>query len=225
MWLFAFLIFALNPDLHASDTFDRSVVIYPLGDSITRGIDDVGYRQFLYNMLAQQDVSAHFIGSLSNGPANFLEPRHDGHNGRTINYIERNIATWLGNSSPDLILLMAGSNDIEAWFAPDVKGMPARMGKLLDRIVALRPDALLLVSEITAIDNDKYDAQAVSFNKALKDLVTARANPRLIFVPMHDVVARSELVRLDHPNPEGNRKIALRWLDYINKYYFLKTTH
>jgi lysophospholipase L1-like esterase len=202
--------------LHAGLAMADSLVIYPLGDSITRGADNIGYRQFLFEDLRAAGIEASFVGSLKNGPKDFPQPNHEGHNGWTIRQIDSRLDGWLSTFDPDMILLMIGANDIEAWL-PKWRSMPERFERLLDHIRQLRPGAVLLVSEVTPIANDRFEAQALVFNEQIKSIVAAKADAgeRILFVPMHDALDRSDLKDLDHPNPEGNRKIAARWTDYV----------
>ena len=197
---------------------ERVLRIYPLGDSITRGIEDAGYRLPLFQLLKRNGTKFHFVGSLSSGPQSFPEKAHDGHNGWVISQIKNEIAAWTATFKPDLILLMIGSNDIEG--SLDVHGMPARMLDLLLAIRRARPSARIFVSEVSLIRIPRFDAQAVAFNVLLKQIVyrfRQRGEP-VYFVPMHDVLQLDEIDSVDHPNAQGNWKMAERWLQFISPY-------
>ena len=223
--LFKTLAIWLLPCLLLADSFlapssgpqekPSSLVIYAIGDSITRGIDDIGYRKFLVELLASRGVRAHMIGSEQNGPAGFKENHHEGHNGWTIGDIGHEIHAWLERFDPEVILLMIGSNDIEQ--AVDVSHMPERMDHLLEQIRQKRPNAILYVSEVSLIDHPLFDRQARTFNQKMKKLVEQKKlkNHRIVFVPMHDVLSRENLIELDHPDPAGNLLMAQRWLQFL----------
>ena len=84
----------------------------PLGDSITYGTGvEGGYRLGLWNSLLQDDFQVDFVGSESDGPVN-IDPDHEGHPGKTIQFIRENIRNWLNAHRPDIVLLLIGTNDI-----------------------------------------------------------------------------------------------------------------
>jgi len=101
--------------------------IMPLGDSITRGFsgstDQTGYRRYLYLTLTGEGYDIDFVGSLFEPiplPDDF-DRDHEGHsgwstdeilNGRPLDPSAGNLAIWLPESEPDIILLHIGTNDI-----------------------------------------------------------------------------------------------------------------
>src|SRR6476620_7017518 len=97
---------------HAAAT---PVKVMPLGDSITDGFTFAGgYRVQFYNRLVADGLtsSLDFVGSQSNGPASLLDREHEGHTGWHVADIAANIDTWMTNSSPSIVMLMIGTNDI-----------------------------------------------------------------------------------------------------------------
>lgn len=90
--------------------------LLPLGDSITHGVihsgdtESGGYRTALQARLADLGVLADFTGSLSNGPA-AIDRHHQGHRGWTIDQLNDRQAAIAAAAQPDVILLMAGTND------------------------------------------------------------------------------------------------------------------
>ena len=189
--------------------------IMPLGDSITRGKDDDGYRSHLAKLLLRQGISFRFVGSLKDGPWWSGERDHEGHNGAQIHDLIGGIAGWLAQAKPDVILLMIGANDVEA--NNDLPGMPQRYQTLLDRIFAAAPRARVLVSEISLIRIPEFDQRARAFNPKIKEIAraTAARGHAVTFVPMHDVLSPLELDAVDHPDFRGNQEIAARWMTHL----------
>ena len=190
-------------------------LILPLGDSITRGKDDDGYRSSLAKLLMARRIPFHFVGSLSNGPWWSRERAHEGHNGAQVDHLLAMIDERMRTYRPDVVLLMIGANDLEA--NADLAELPARYQKLLDRIVAARPDVKVLVSEVSLIRVPEFDRLAREFNPKIQAMATAMAKRghRVRFVPMHDVLSPRDLDAVDHPDFFGNQKIAARWMDYL----------
>ena len=196
--------------------------IYPLGDSITRGIDDAGYRTYLYNLLEAQGVAFKFVGSLTNGPDWLPEKNHEGHNGWKIDDLIQNIDAWLPTYKPDIILLMIGANDVEADI--DLATIEQQYRTLLGLIISKRPQSQIYVSEVSLIRMKDWDNQAQKLNADLPAMVgeflAKGANIKL--VPMHDILALDQIDALDHPTPIGNEKMAARWMSYLNAFSFTK---
>ena len=196
--------------------------IYPLGDSITRGIDDSGYRTYLYKLLEAQGIPFHFVGTLVNGPAWLPEKNHDGHNGWKINDLIQNTDAWLETYKPDVILLMIGANDIEA--DDTLATVEVHYRTLLSQIIAKAPTAQIYVSEVSLIRALEWDQQAQRLNADLPAIVSEFANKggNVKLVPMHDILSLDQIDVLDHPTPAGNEKMAARWMSFLNAYSFTK---
>jgi lysophospholipase L1-like esterase len=90
-----------------------TIKIMPLGDSITQGQNTSygSYRKQLYSLLTARGVAVDFVGPLSDGT--FADPDHAGFTGEGINSIwGRVLAGILTTYTPDLILLLIGTNDV-----------------------------------------------------------------------------------------------------------------
>ena len=188
------------------------VVIHPLGDSITHGMDRDGYRGPLAKYLMGKNVSFRFAGTLDDGSSALTERKHDGHDGWVIDQITAHVDEWARAFAPDVVLLMIGANDVETGATVEV--VIARYRGLLDRIAAALPRAHVLVSEISVIRDDRFDRDAVEVNRRLRELVMARG-AHFTFVPMHDALTKSDLRDLDHPTTRGNAKMAERWWTHL----------
>ncbi len=156
-----------------SATFFR---IMPVGDSITAGYTDnpaftvpftFGYRGPLYALLeASFPGRFTFVGAspepLPSG--NLLNPatprpspdlvaldqdHHRGYGGFNTVSISSNIAPWLGADDPDIVLLMIGINDIGVDTTAEPVSAENGLQAIVETIVAQKPDAEVLVAQIT----------------------------------------------------------------------------
>ncbi|KAJ9353600.1 CAZyme family CE3 [Paecilomyces variotii] len=190
--------------------------ILPLGDSITfgyRSSDGNGYRWRL-----EQDLSrgnrVNMIGSVSSGT--MCDNQNEGHNGAVIS----EIATYANYSlpmRPNVVLVHAGTNDMNQPDDPD--SAPARLGSLIDQIVAACPDAAVLVAKIIPAANPTTMARINTYNKAVPGVVAkrARAGKTVMVVDFSHALTTKELVDGLHPTDEGYRKMGNVWYRGIQK--------
>ncbi len=94
--------------------------VMPLGDSLTAGGYNQdgqwkvggGYRVELDSILKAAGLDFVFVGSLHDGPPDFVNNAHEGHSGWRIEQLTAPVGGWLTVANPDLILLMVGTNDV-----------------------------------------------------------------------------------------------------------------
>ncbi|MFJ5233258.1 FG-GAP-like repeat-containing protein [Kitasatospora sp. NPDC088391] len=146
--------------------------VMPLGDSITAGYGSTdwnGYRKPLNTLLgAQSRYRADLVGSLSGGT--FADPDNEGHSTYTIDRITQGIDGWLVGAQPDVVLLHLGINDLNNGIPA---GAPDRLAGLVDRILADRPTATVLVQGLVPTTSGLEDAVR-TFNTAVQAAVQTR---------------------------------------------------
>jgi hypothetical protein len=124
--------------------------VLPLGDSITFGLGfDGGYRVELFQLALDGGHDITFTGTQQpNGPGmvdGVSFPRnHGGISGQTISQIAGRIPNPELGDMPHIILVHAGTNDMNG----QAQGADGRLGSLMDTLIAEAPDALLVVSNI-----------------------------------------------------------------------------
>ncbi|MDD7985332.1 hypothetical protein PQO01_10245 [Lentisphaera marina] len=155
---------------------DKVLRIMPLGDSITAGYTDnsawkhpfeYGYRAPLYKLLSEAKINFKFVGG-SAEPMNkkFGDPTHggaifpkfdlkamgqDGHRGYggwSIPKIQKNIAQWMVEDKPDIILLLIGVNGINS-------KSPQQLDSLVKTIYQTDESVQLIVAQITPYSSYK----------------------------------------------------------------------
>jgi lysophospholipase L1-like esterase len=195
--------------------------ILPLGDSITYGIQYAGaYRVELFQdaQTAHQHIT--FVGdsSLANGPttvAGVAFPQdNDGHSGWTIDQIAGLVPSPALQTNPDIVLLMIGTNDMYSTSQP-VAQAPQRLAALLDAIIKGDARALLIVAQITPLQNSTWETQVVTYNAAIPALVQARAGAgkHIAMVDMHTGFVTATMLSSDgvHPNQTGYNHMGDVW--------------
>jgi lysophospholipase L1-like esterase len=195
--------------------------ILPLGDSITYGIQYAGaYRVELFQDALNAHQNITFVGdhSLANGPATVggvaFPQDNDGHSGWTIDQIAGLVPSPALQTNPDIVLLMIGTNDMYSQSQP-VAQAPQRLATLLDKILGADTHALLVVAEITPLQNSAWETQVQSYNAAIPALVQARAGTgkHVLLVDMHTGFMTATMLSSDgiHPNKAGYDHMGDVW--------------
>ena len=164
--------------------------ILPLGDSLTfgsfRGSVWIpgGYRTAFHAELAAHS-NFQFVGSSDTNPSQPLsaagQTRHAGQPGFTIQQIITGVDTLLASSQPDYVLLMIGTHDVYNpvfWGGAavgtggaDTSFMQAKLQSLVEKIVAARPAAHVLVSSLLPIGllaDSAANIRVKNFNAAIE---------------------------------------------------------
>ena len=117
-------LFVLSLIVYPLSIHGETIMIMPLGDSITAGEhygyptngERIGYRKHLYELMVADGYDVNFVGSLNWGfdvtPA--FDCDHEGHPGWTASSITSNTYGWLVQNPPDIILAHVGTNGLSA---------------------------------------------------------------------------------------------------------------
>lgn len=196
-------------------------IILPFGDSITDGFGTGGgYRIELFRRARADGHDITYVGSLQNGPNQVdgvtFPRRHEGHSGWRIAQLVPLIPSPAFDTIPHVVLLMIGTNDVNN--NDSLAQAPARLGNLLDEIVATAPEALVVVAKITPLSS--RDAQVRAYNDAIPEVVASRvaAGKHLIVVDQYTDFPLIELVDGVHPSTDGYARMAGVWYRAIEPY-------
>ncbi|MDY7105326.1 MAG: GDSL-type esterase/lipase family protein [Actinomycetota bacterium] len=252
----------------AAEASTGPITIMPLGDSLTAGDDaevatqPQSYRGYLHAMLTEAGYDVDMVGSQSSPAVGDLaddpDPDHEGHGGFTIGpdesalcdgcqpspaNLSAHVEEWLA-TPPDVILLMAGVNDMlpepepteTGYYRPvDPADAAGKLGDLVDQIAALAPDSTIVVGSYPPIgflvdmNNPALAEGAEAFadlNQAAADLGAADPDDDIFSAPIRteldeswseDPGAPDSDVIGDglHPSPQGAEKIAEVWFDTL----------
>ena len=215
------------PDFNPCPAKGSPCVIMPLGDSISYGdgsSNHGGYRAPLFHLALTNHQSITFVGTFMDGPDtvdNVPFPKHhEGHSGYEIagdHGIAPFTAQAIKGYSPQMVLLMIGTNDIA--FNDDPAHAPMRLGGLLDIILQTDPNLLLIVAQIVPTTDDGKTALVTAYNAEIPALVKARhdAGKHIAMVDMYGAVTADANYKTDymfneyHPNDAGYVKLAETW--------------
>jgi Ca2+-binding RTX toxin-like protein len=212
-------------DLNAG-TVDRLLSIMPVGDSITYGVIDFanqeggGYRTKLWQRFQTEGRLVDFVGSQSSGPSTLGDRDHNGFPGRTIDFIDSQDETLLAEATPNVVLLMIGTNDSAT---DPVATMTAELRALLQSLTANSPETRVFVASIPPTQSDARNQIVDQYNAAIPGIVAelAAAGRKVSYVDM------TSLTKADistppadnglHPTDAGYQKIADLWYAALQK--------
>jgi lysophospholipase L1-like esterase len=192
----------------------------PVGDSITHGyqggsinVDGNGYRRQLWWNI--KDNIKHFVGSQMSG--NLPDPYSEGYDGAIIADIATFINGSLSSMRPNVVLIHAGTNDMNRPIDPD--NAPERLGAMIDEVVSICPDAAVLVAEIITTNNTAAAELGQTYNAAIPGVVSSRADDgkKVLLVDMSSLLTTDELTDGIHPTDEGYGKMADAWFAGIQE--------
>ena len=202
-------LMAATPTAASAAESNGGVKIMPLGDSITDGYNVAGgYRNWLWQHFYNDSYHVDFVGSGSNGPSTLGDRDHEGHTGYFIHQLDSGINAWLADANPRTVLLHVGTNDMAWDIAPSEA--PARLGGLIDKILAGAPSADVFVATIIPSADADDEAKGQAYNAAIPGVVQSKGS-RVHLVDMHSALTTADLADGIHPNATGYEKMANTW--------------
>ncbi|KAL9019778.1 MAG: hypothetical protein Q9185_002922 [Variospora sp. 1 TL-2023] len=188
----------------------------PLGDSITNGFqstDNNGYRLTLQRNLAGSKLL--LVGSADGGTMD--DNYHEGWNGFTINQIAEKAKLTQAFLRPNIVLVHAGTNDLNMGPPIDPDHAPDRLGALVDQLISYGPeDTVILVAQIIDAANAKTRALIRKYNDAIPGMVAQRAaNNHVAVVDFRNALSDSDYADGLHPNDVGYKKMGDIWFKAI----------
>jgi len=188
-----------------------------LGDSITAG-NGGGYRVKLQRDLTAGGRRFTMVGSQEDGsddPA--IQNGHEGHPGFWIENLAEQVDVWIRPRQPDVVLLMAGTNDILN-DSPS-NAVPNRLSELIDKVAAAAPNATILVSAVPSLLGK--DQARLAYNAAIPGVVSPKqaAGKKVAFVDVAAGVQLTDLRDGVHPNEAGDEKLGAAWAKALDKVY------
>jgi lysophospholipase L1-like esterase len=199
---------------------DGVLQIMPLGDSIARGHPGTGspaWAGFRLDLRARFDS----VGAVPNMVGPWLDGsgdnNHAGTSGARIDQINAQVPQAMVNYRPDVVLVMAGTNDVGQNY--ELATATDRMVALIQRVRQFRPTARVFVATIPAWGDPLRMPAVNAMNDSIRAAIAAAADPKVSMVPNH-IVGQDPAKDLHpdgvHPTPCGYAKLAYVWWMYVN---------
>jgi lysophospholipase L1-like esterase len=194
--------------------------ILPFGDSLTAGenTDAGGYRGYLFDKLQVAGVSIQFVGGRHNRGPMGPPTNQDNHEGYPGNYTY-NLSDYVEymNFQPDVILLMAGTNDVLSDGVTTDENV-ASLNALIEKILLKWDQKHLVVAKIPRNNLEGKSTIMIDYNAAIDGLVAQRvAQGHKVSVVDMFAVINPEDIDLLHPTESGYQKMAEEWFKAICK--------
>lgn len=135
--------------------------------------------------------------------------------GFIIDAVAEKMRISMPTNRPNIVTLLVGTNDMTQGVDP--AGAPARLGKVIDGILAFPPLTLVVVSSLPANADPMADGRINAFNAAIPGVVQQRVSSgrSVIFADCGRTVGVAELVDGTHPNDAGYKRIGRCFYDAI----------
>lgn len=208
--IFVFTCFIFCILLASGATIAQQIRIMPLGDSITHGehgSDPIGgFRDDLAELLLSQSINFTMVGTLNDGVSAY--PWHEGHPGKTADYLATNIDTWLRATFPDIVILHIGTNDINSLYSnTDIRD---DIERVLENIWAFNPNIPVLLCSVIP-RNDGFNSTNTDLCRLIQQLATKKLaeNKPIRYVGQNEVWVSNPSWKWDylydafHPNNDG----------------------
>ena len=226
--LLSFVIFIALP------SWAVPVKILPLGDSITDGAGynppHSSYRDELYDLLTDAGYDFEFVGTRSsnyNTNNKNITLKHEGVpsiradqiiDGTTL-YGEAHapLITKLTNYDIDIVLLLAGTNDIIQSHANDATTL-ADIQNIIDVLQDKNENVTVLVAKVIPVWSNPDES--INLNDLLtNNWATDQSTPlsSVVIIDQHTGISSSDLhTDLVHPNQSGEDKMAQKWFETLS---------
>ncbi|MFZ5479323.1 MAG: SGNH/GDSL hydrolase family protein [Myxococcota bacterium] len=180
--------------------------ILAVGDSITHGYGvPGGYRVPLRERLVAAGLDVDFVGSQKWAPGGWPDPEHEGWSGYLIDEIAPHAQAAVATYDPDVILLLAGCNDVRKGQGA---GAPERLFALADVLHAAVPNATVIVGTLTPWKPP--DPRVAAFNATLPALAEERGD-WLRLADLHGAMTPEMIADDVHPDATGFAGVAAAW--------------
>lgn len=203
--------------------------IMAMGESTTA--DPFSYRKKFYELAIADGLSVDMVGPNSSGTGNGTN--NAGYYGKTCLDLINLLRTFYKNYSPDIVLLLEGTNDC-GWnyrFYPDTPPID-ELSFLIDTICVKYPDALIFVSSIPPMLDNAFtgadqtpsgvaQANGDIYNNVMPAMI---GNKFASGKKVHFIDARGLLNSTDilsdgiHPNQNGYDKLGVLYYNTIKPF-------
>ena len=245
----AVLAFSAVPQIVQSAQAADTLKIMPVGDSITDGVgEDGGYRKYLDYMLKQKGISFDMVGPNSSWNASFnyngQNVQYDSDHAGFSGYQIKEIPSWgqqqggkgslyneLKNNntikkySPDIILLIIGTNDMNS--NRSMQECESDLRELMDYLIKEMPSGcMIFLSTIPELAGGFFGGgntteKIASYNNIVKNVAAEykSAGKNVTFADIHGCLdGTNDLGDGVHPNARGYEKMGKYFAGLVDEY-------
>ena len=221
--------------------------IMALGDSLTQSQSDLfSYRYWLWVKLLDQGVDFDLVGTLlDNGIGGFppwpphngksFDQNHEGHSGLRIDQIRDNVLNWTAGYVPDVVLLIAGTND--ALGGRDTALSVADLREIITRLRTRNVRVTVCLATLPPVGADRFvpggggipvntviNALNAQMPAIAADMSTAASRVLVVDLNTGFNFATEGLADGIHPNTAGEQKIAARFFEALQIFALAAST-
>lgn len=220
---------------------DLQIRIMALGDSITGGShSSTSYRYYLSKQLKEAGYDkVTFVGSLKGITDGFAPPdtnwemNHEGHPGWRADQIEMGTgfrrdwaagklggpAGWARVYRPDIVLIDLGLNDLSQGRSP--RQAVESIGQAIDTLRRANPTVAVALAEVTPEWTQEPGYNLIGdLNEEIRIMAlrkTRLTSPVMVVDLNSGIDVDHDLVDGVHPNDDGHKIIASRWLPVVER--------
>ena len=209
----------INLESHqiSKELVSKRYTILGLGDSITEGGEEFHSYLFpLWEKLFTAGYTFDFIGPReSNCRSGKLN--HSGFSGKNAEYLDAHIDSIYRNYPANIVLLHTGHNHFET--ENPVPGIIAAQESIIQKIIAINPEAKILVAQVIPSGKMPKYSYLLNLNKRIPEMVHGLnlANVILVNQAKDFDWKKNTIEDKVHPNSEGAEKMAEVWFQAFQK--------
>ena len=199
-----------------------------IGESTTA--ETSGYRKKFCDLAVADGLSIDMVGPNSNGTG--YDADNAGYNGYTCLDLINKLRSFYKYYSPDIVLLLEGTNDC-GWnfkFYPTIPPIN-ELSLLIDTICLKFPDALIFVSSIPPMSDNAFTAEqtpfgvakanAIAFNNAMPGMINIKiaSGEKVYFINARALLNDTDILSDGiHPNQNGYDKIGEQFYNTVKPF-------
>jgi lysophospholipase L1-like esterase len=213
----AFLIVSSAAHANAAlSDYDDTIRLHCIGDSITAS-GGPSYRPALHDLLEADGHDITFVGNFKIPLPGLEDNAHSALGGAEAWLIRENyLQDWVSAIPADIFLVHLGTNGPLGPDNTNVQDGAAEVGKVVDDILALQPEAEIYVAGVINTRNpgEIFTELAASIG----DEVAARAalGMDVTFVDMSTLLSPEDYSDNYHPVASGFEKMGEKWYEALN---------
>lgn len=222
------LNYKIKPTTYNPPPSDGTLVIMPLGDSMT---NDSRPRVKFWNLLEEDGHDLDYVGNQQQS-SSIPDPDHEGVGGIKIQGIMDKAESLMQTHKPNYVALMVGTNDIAWYFDETGQEIADRWNDLIDLIFsASEPDTYILAATIPPVSSNNVGKSNMEvrdravlvqhYNAALREHIENRRaqGDLIVLADMEAALDPDQHLSGDgvHLNEEGYRVMGTVYYEAMNQ--------